>query len=117
MKAITSKVSIFIIVTVASFLVIGYAQEKPIDPVKMFSDKKCISCHSINVIVIAKTNEKSRAPDLSNVYEKGPDFLTKYLKKEAEIDGKKHGIAWHGTEDELKAMVGWLMSIRPAKNQ
>ena len=117
MKSTKLIVSIAILLSVVCFYVNAIAQEKPIDPIKMFTDKKCNSCHSINVIGIAKTNEKSRAPDLSNVYEKGPDFLTKYLKKEAEINGKKHGIAWHGTEDELKAMVGWLMSIRPAENK
>lgn len=100
-----------------TFFLFVNAQEKPIDPIQLFKDKKCNSCHSIDVIGIPKTNEKSKAPDLSNIADKGPEFLTKYMMKEADNNGKKHGISWKGTEEELNAIVGWLIAIKPAKSE
>jgi cytochrome c5 len=107
-----SNLLIFGVIT----LCITKAQEAPIDPIKLFNEKKCNSCHSIESMGIPKSNEKSKAPDLSNVAGHGAELLTKYLKKEAEIDGKKHGISWKGTETELNAMVGWLLSVKPKKS-
>lgn len=93
---------------------ITWSEDAPkIDAAKMFVDKKCNSCHSIDALKITKTNANSKAGDLSLVGKvRTSDFLTKYLKKEADIDGKKHGVAFKGTDDEFKAMVDWLANLK-----
>ena len=84
-----------------------------IDAKQLFLDKKCNSCHSIDALKIAKTNANSKAADLSTVGKvRTAEFLTKYLKKEADIDGKKHGVAFKGTDEEFKAMVDWLAGLK-----
>ncbi len=96
------------------FTGITWSADAPkIDVAKMFVEKKCNSCHSIDALSITKTNANSKAADLSLVGKvRTSDFLTKYLKKEADIDGKKHGVAFKGTDDEFKAMVAWLAGLK-----
>ena len=36
--------------------------------------------------------------------------LTKFLRKEAEINGKKHGKAFTGSDEELGALVAWIQA-------
>ena len=92
------------------------AEEVKIDAKKLFTDKKCNSCHSITVESIEKTNKNSKAPDLSDGSKYKADFLTKYLNKEESINEKKHGLAMKGTPEEITAMVTWLTSLKaPAK--
>lgn len=94
-----------------------YAEDaKPIDAKQLFQDKKCNSCHSVDAIAIAKTNANSKAPDLSNIGSTADaDYFTKYLKKEVEHEGKKHGMAFKGTDDELKALATWLSGLKTEK--
>jgi hypothetical protein len=49
-------------------------------------------------------------PDLSSIgADTKPDFLTKFLKKEATAkDGKKHMKLWKGTDADLATLVAWL---------
>jgi len=96
------------------FTGITWSADAPkIDVAKMFVEKKCNSCHSVTALTIAKTNANSKAADLSLVGKtRTAEFLTKYLKKEADIDGKKHGVAFKGTDDEFSAMVTWLSNLK-----
>jgi len=88
------------------------ADHVKIDAKKLFTDKKCNSCHSVVVESIEKTNKNSKAPDLSDGSLYKADFLTKYLNKEESINDKKHGIALRGTPEEIIAMVTWLTSLK-----
>jgi cytochrome c551/c552 len=82
---------------------------------KIFLDNKCNACHSVDSQNIKKTMESSKAPDLSNVgAEKTEEWITKWLKKEVDIDGKKHPKTWSGTDDDLTTLVKWLGTLKKA---
>lgn len=83
----------------------------------LFIAMKCNMCHSIeSQDVEAKTkSEKMKGPDLSNIgSEKDAKFITGWLKKEIEVDGKTHKGSFKGTDDELKELVDWLGTLKKA---
>jgi len=83
------------------------------DGAKLFVDMKCNSCHSVESFNIELKNKNSKAPDLSNIGStRTPDFLFKYLRKEIEINGKKHGVSFIGNDSELGDLVCWMMTLR-----
>jgi cytochrome c551/c552 len=84
------------------------ANAAELDGKKIFLDQKCNMCHAVSSAGITPTG-KIKAPDLAGLASKeDPAFLTKFLKKEADKNGKKHIKAFTGSADELKALVGWL---------
>ena len=77
----------------------------------IFLGQKCNLCHSVQAAGIERTtkSEKVAGPDLTTATAKQDKaFLTKFLKKEETIDGKKHGKEWKGTDAELAALIDWL---------
>lgn len=83
---------------------------------KLFVEElKCVKCHSVTSKEIPTTSKKdpSEISDLSETGKKNDaEWLTKYLKKEIEKDGKKHKMKFKGDEAQLKAMVAWLSSLK-----
>jgi len=95
---------------------------------ELFLEKKCNNCHSIDSEKIAKKEEpaeeeegeeaggeeEDKTPDLSGVGKKhDADWLTKWLKKEVKNDdGKKHKKKFKGSDEELKAIVDYLASLK-----
>jgi mono/diheme cytochrome c family protein len=75
-----------------------------------FLAQKCDMCHSVSTAGIeAKTkSEAMRGPDLVDL-DVEADWLTKFLKKEVEKDGKTHKKSFTGSDEELKALVDWLL--------
>ena len=77
----------------------------------VFIESKCTMCHSVEVAEV--TSKKSDAKDLSNLSaDLTPNFLTKYLKKEESLEGKKHKAAFKGSDEELQQMVDWLLTFK-----
>jgi len=82
---------------------------------KIFMDKKCSGCHSIEAEGIVKKTPatKTGPPDLSAVgAEVKSGFIAKYLMKEADIKGKKHMMKFAGTPEELKTLAGYLEGLK-----
>jgi mono/diheme cytochrome c family protein len=79
------------------------------DAKALFLAQKCNLCHSVPTADIARTtkSEKVAGPDLVNIKEDGA-FLTKFLKKQADLNGKKHTKAFTGTDEELAALIAWI---------
>jgi cytochrome c5 len=76
-----------------------------------FLGQKCNLCHSVSAAGIERTtkSEKVAGPDLTTATaQHDKAFLTRFLKKEEMIDGKKHGKEWKGTDAELSALIDWL---------
>jgi mono/diheme cytochrome c family protein len=89
----------------------GAAEPAKLDGKQIFLAQKCNLCHSVSSAGIERTvkSEKVAGPDLTNLAAKqDAATLTKFLKKTAEIDGKKHGKTFTGSEDELAAVISWL---------
>lgn len=77
----------------------------------IFLAQKCDTCHSVPTAGIeAKTkSEKMKGPDLVGVVQdKGGEWISKFLHKEVDLEGKKHPQTWKGTDAELKTLLSWL---------
>lgn len=87
------------------------AAAAPLDGKQLFLAQKCNLCHSIPTAGIERTvkSEKMAGPDLVNVKEDAAT-LTKFLKKQAEINGKKHGKTFTGTDEEMAAVIAWIQA-------
>jgi mono/diheme cytochrome c family protein len=82
-----------------------------LDGKQIFLAQKCNLCHSVSSASIERTmkSEKMAGPDLTNLAAKqDAAALTKFLRKEGEINGKKHSKAFTGSDEELGALVSWL---------
>lgn len=84
------------------------------DGKKIFTDSKCNMCHTITTQGIE--SKKSDAVDLSNVgSNKTAEFLNKYLKKEAKMNEKDHKSSFKGSDEDLKVLVDWLLTLKTEK--
>lgn len=81
------------------------------DAKNLFIEKKCNTCHSVEAAGLT-SKMKTKAPDLSNTG-KGRDavFLAKFIKKQEAINGKKHSMAFKGTDEELNRLTQWFVSL------
>jgi hypothetical protein len=114
-----------------SLFVFGVREAKASD--KLFVDNKCNKCHAISAYNIEKKKgakedsddededkDKIDPPDLSNVGTfHDAAFITSFLKKEVEHkphagndSKKKHKVKFKGSEDDLKGMVDWLVTLK-----
>jgi mono/diheme cytochrome c family protein len=79
---------------------------------KLFADKKCSTCHSIQSHGIVFKN-KTKAPDLSAIGSKlTADFIKKYVLKEEKLDGVAHMFLFKGEPNELDSLANWLESLK-----
>lgn len=102
---------LFVFSIVALFgLTYSFAQDKEPAGQKVFVDKKCGTCHSVESAGL--TSKKKDAVDLSNAGAQKADVLAKYLKKEAKLNDKEHKTAFKGTDEELKDLASWLESLK-----
>jgi mono/diheme cytochrome c family protein len=82
-----------------------------LDGKQIFLAQKCNLCHSVSSAGIERTmkSEKMAGPDLTNTAAKeDAGKLTKFLRKEGDLNGKKHGKGFTGSDEELGALVSWL---------
>ena len=91
----------------------SFGADEP-DAKKIFVEKKCNSCHSVEAAGIE--SKKKNADDLSKVGDSNKaEFLEKYLTKKEKMNDKEHKTAFKGTDEELKAISKWLGSLKSAK--
>ncbi len=102
-------------VVVAGGLTVSELAAQSADGQALFMSGKCNMCHSVSSVEIEATakSEKMRGPDLAMVADFGEKAdVAKFLKKEMERNGKNHKIAFKGTDEELQALVDWLLEQR-----
>jgi cytochrome c5 len=79
----------------------------------VFEAQKCNLCHAVSSAGIeAKTkSEKLKGPDLVNLAKDfEAEWIAKYLlKKAADKEGKSHEKPFKGSDEELQALVDWLL--------
>ncbi len=102
---------------VALVLAIGFTVSSTVDAAdakEIFLGQKCNLCHTIDSQGIAKTSDKMKAPDLSNASGliESADWLKSFLKKQVKKDDKNHLREFKGTDEELDAVVQWLMTLK-----
>lgn len=87
------------------------APSQAADGKELFLAQKCNTCHSVQVAGIEATtkSEKMKGPDLTGVVaEKGVDWTLKFLHKEVDLEGKKHGKELKLSPEETKVLIDWL---------
>jgi mono/diheme cytochrome c family protein len=92
---------------------VAAAAPAKLDGKQIFLAQKCSLCHSVSSAGIERTvkSEKVAGPDLTNIAAKeDAGKLAKFLRKEGEVNGKKHGKAFTGTDEELGALIAWLQA-------
>ena len=75
-------------------------------------EKNCAECHGVKVAEIEATtkDEKLKGPDLVDLGERfEAEWIVKYVKKEADKDGKAHKKKFKGSDEELQVLVDWLL--------
>jgi mono/diheme cytochrome c family protein len=85
------------------------AQPKTLDGKATFMAQKCNMCHSIPAAGIEATtkSEKVKGPDINDL-KTDAATLAKYLRKQGDLNGKKHAKAFTGSDEELGALIAWL---------
>lgn len=107
------KVKAIIAVVVVTFLFSSMITAQSTTGKDIYINAKCNTCHAVKSKGIT-SKQAEKYPDLSNYGSLGIDSetTTKYLNKEAEIKGKKHPVKFKGTEEELKKLVDWLLTLK-----
>jgi mono/diheme cytochrome c family protein len=83
-----------------------------LDGKAIFLAEKCNTCHGVAAAGIeAKVkSEKMRGPDLDEkIGEHDRAALVAFMRGEAELDGKEHKKPFQGSDEELQALVDWLL--------
>ena len=110
-KAVMLFLGLFVVAFLASA---AYAQEEPAGK-KLFMDNKCNMCHSITSQTVEKKMAASKAPDLSNVGStRDAAWITKWLNKEVDIEGKKHPATVKLADADTKTLTDWLATLKTA---
>jgi mono/diheme cytochrome c family protein len=82
---------------------------KVLDGKQIFLAQKCNVCHAVSSAAITATMKSTKAPDLAGVASKvDAKVLNGYLRKTADLNGKKHAKAFMGSDEELGALIAWL---------
>lgn len=87
------------------------AAPKILDGKQIFLAQKCNLCHGVSSAGIQATtkSEKLKGPDLAGAAAKrDAQLLNTYLRKKAEINGKKHAKEFTGSDEEIGALIAWL---------
>jgi mono/diheme cytochrome c family protein len=80
------------------------------DGKQIFLAQKCNLCHSVSTAGIAATtkSDKMKGPDLVGEAKRDAKLLNGYLRKTADLNGKKHAKQFTGSDEELGALIAWL---------
>lgn len=113
MRCKMKKVKSIIAIVVVSFLFTSIITAEGPSGKDIFVNSKCNTCHAIKSQDIT-SKQADKYPDLSNFGNEGitAQDLVKYLNKEFDINGKKHPVKFKGTEEELKTLVDWLLTLK-----
>lgn len=80
-----------------------------------FVEQGCNKCHSVSSAGIEATikSEKMQGPDLDGVGSRyDAELVGKYVRKEVQINDKDHKATWKGSDEELAAIVDWMMKLK-----
>ncbi|MCM2324441.1 MAG: hypothetical protein NDJ90_14380 [Oligoflexia bacterium] len=116
--------SLALIASLGLGLALGAAPVRAADKAKaleVFKDRKCHDCHGMTAHGIGKPKKAEAAEDEEGTQKEAPDlstlspevmkqadpvaFVSDYLKKKAELNGKKHKKIFKGSSAELKNLA------------
>ena len=93
---------------------------------KVFTDAKCQMCHTVYAAGVgeppaedAKKEDEEEAagpPDLSLTGAgKTAEWMSLFLQKKDTLNDKKHMKKFKGSDEDLTALVDWLLTLKPAE--
>jgi mono/diheme cytochrome c family protein len=113
MKRLTSVLTVAIAVMV--LLASPARAAEQLDGKKIFLAQKCEMCHAVSSADIKATG-KIKGPDLTGTAAKrDATLLSGYLRRNADVNNKKHVKPFTGSDEELGALIAWLQKQVPAK--
>lgn len=100
----------------AALFSLAPAQDKEADGGrKIFIEKKCNACHSVEVVGLKK-KPNQKPPDLSSIgSELNSSFIAAYLRQKETLHDKKHLAAFKGNDEDLQTLAQWLDSLKETK--
>lgn len=86
---------------------------------EIFEEAKCARCHAVASLDIeSQMKPPMGGPTLDEVKtERTVAWLRNYLKGSEELNGKAHLFRWRGTDEQLTALVDWLLELREKKDR
>ena|ERR1017187_8024298 len=112
------KLALPLILALATFALMSAGRVKPLGDTgkDVFAKYKCAKCHTIDsqgIKLDGKPPEGKQPPDLSGAGLKhDAGWISKWLVKEEEQNGKKHIKKFTGSDDELKTLSTWLGTLK-----
>ena len=95
----------------------GAAEELP-DGRDLFAAQKCNVCHAVpqaDLVALVKS-KKMKGPDLP-ADPREPDWIERLLRREVQLNGKDHKKEFKGTEEELRAIAEWLVTLKRSESE
>lgn len=119
LKQMKFALPLLAVLGLTAFTMIAFTADAAADGKTLFLENKCNMCHSIDSQEIAsKLPKKSETgpPDLSTVGSRhNAEWITKFLKKEVEQNGKKHTKGFTGKPEDLQTIATWLETLKEKK--
>jgi mono/diheme cytochrome c family protein len=104
--------------------------KKPVMPAgqKVFTESKCQMCHTVYTAGVGEPpaedakqedeEETAGPPDLSLTGAgKTAEWMSLFLQKKETLHDKKHMKMFKGSDEELTALVDWLLTLKPAEKE
>lgn len=112
MKKLTASILSLIVVFAITLSFTNTAQgEEGLDGKEVYEAKKCQQCHAVESEGI-EAKIPNKYPDLSTMTgDYDADLLKAYLLKEEKINNKNHLMKFNGSDEELDAVVNWLIHL------
>lgn len=83
----------------------------------LFKAQKCNMCHKIQKPDPTVEVVEGGPPNLWNVgNHRTAEWIIPFIKKEIDLEGRKHKVIWKGKPEDLIVVANWLTTLRdPAK--
>jgi cytochrome c5 len=111
-RTIGFTVSVVVTVILLAALYSGAAAgQAKLDGKQIFLAQKCNMCHDVSSAGITATTKsaKMKGPDITGAAPKrDAKLLNDYLRKKADVNGKKHVKQFTGSDEELGALIAWM---------
>lgn len=111
-RMIGLTLSVFLAVAVFAVFCPGPAAgQAKLDGKAIFLAQKCNLCHNVPPAGIERTtkSDKMAGPDIVDI-KVDAATLGKVLRKQADVNGKKHPKEFKGSDEELGALVAWIQA-------
>ncbi len=79
----------------------------------LFKAQKCIMCHKYQTPDPKVEVIPDGPPNLWNIGDRRKaEWIIPYVKKESEIEGRKHKVIWKGKPEDLVVVANWLVTLK-----